>query len=422
MLRTCSIFAAFTAAMLFALTVYAGEADAPKVPAGKKKSDTVKLAEKVEELVDLLEDDDESVKKQAKADLMNLGVSAVKPLARLIERGEYAKQREDLREILSIILKEYLEELASGATSETIEARKEFTALGRAGVVGLKSVAEGPDGKVKTFALEVIAEMVKKHIANLDSSEAALRDESVATLFDLGRYATRALEKRAGMENTPGLDFLVRRALRMIRFRISPTLFLKTGTLLEGYENGTWREKREMVDFIARQGRLDAVDAIKAIIETETDQKVREFAGESLLRIQGGKALEYIRKQGIFIKELAAITRDIHMSQGIRFLSKKMYEKAEKEFKLILDKDLNDEMAHYNLACALSLQLKVEEAVRAFACSVDCGYEDVDHMEKDSDLDNIRDHPVYIRIIKKLRIKYPRPEEADKPEEPELPK
>ncbi|TET36725.1 MAG: hypothetical protein E3J72_08180 [Planctomycetota bacterium] len=422
MLRTCSIFAAFLAAMLFAVSVYGGEADAPNAPGGKKKSDTAKLAEKVEELVDLLEDDDESVKKQAKADLMNLGVSAVKPLARLIERGEYAKQREDLREILSTILKEYLEELASGATSETIEARKEFTTLGRAGVVGLKSAAEGPKGKVKTFALEVIAEMVKKHIGNLDSPEAALRDEAVATLYELGKYAAGALEKRTGMENTPGLDFLVRRTLRMIRFRISPTLFLKTGTLLEGYENGTWRDKREMVNFLSRQGRLDAVDAIKAIIETETDQKVREFAAESLLRLQGGKALKYIQKQGIFIKELEAITRDIHMLQGSQYLSKKMYEKAEKEYRFVLKKNSDDEMALYNLACALSLQLKVEEAVKAFACSVECGYEDVDHIEKDSDLDNIRDHPVYRRIIRKLRIKYPRQEEADKPEEPKLPK
>jgi len=425
MFRNGFIFSVFLAAMFIALPFTAGEANAPETPRGKKPAAEVEPGEKVEELVDLLADNDESVSKQAKADLMNLGVTAVKPLARLIERGEYAMQRGDLREILSTILKEYLEELASGATTETTEAKKEFAELGRAGVAGLRKVAGGPDGKVKTFALEVIAEMVIKHIKNLGSPEAALRDEAVATLFDLDKYALPGLRKHAELENTPNMEFLVKRTLRMIKFRISPTLFLRTGTLLEGYENATWREKRQMVNFLSRQGRLDAVDALRAIIKLETNQKVREFAGGSLLGLTRGiETLRFLKAQKVRVEELEeATTRGIHMWQGSQYLSKKMYAKAENEYRLVLKKFPDDEVAMYNLTCALSLQMKIKEALIAFACAViDLGYEDVDHMEQDPDLDNIRDEPVYKRIIKRLRLKFPKSEEdADKPEDPKLP-
>ncbi|MHC4662523.1 MAG: TPR end-of-group domain-containing protein [Planctomycetota bacterium] len=392
-----------------------GEAAGPV--GGEKKAAPKSIAEKVEELVNLLDDVDEAVSKQAEADLKNLGVPAVRPIAELIEQGEYAAQRTRLRGILAVILSEHLEELATGAESEMTEARREFAALGRAGVIGLIRRAQGPDGKIKQLALEILEELVKKYISDLGSGLSAVRDEAVATLFELNRYATPELEKLLESDSPQGMKFLAKRLTRMIKFRISPLLFLKAGTLLEGYENAGWREKREMIDFLQRQGGPDSGDALKAIVEMEEDEKVREFAAESLVRAIKGEALPFLLKQGLAgLKSLPAITRDIHMSQGIKYLTAKNYEKAEKEFKLIL-KDLpKDETAWYNLACAYSLWGKIEEAVDAFAKAVKWGFEDVLHIENDEDLDNIRDHPLYQRIMKNLRIKLDMPE---KPEEPE---
>jgi len=57
----------------------------------------------------------------------------------------------------------------------------------------------------------------------------------------------------------------------------------------------------------------------------------------------------------------------------------------------------------YNLACAESLQGNVEPALDALSKSIEAGYTNVDHMEQDSDLKNIRNNDTYKQLVKKLR-------------------
>lgn len=63
----------------------------------------------------------------------------------------------------------------------------------------------------------------------------------------------------------------------------------------------------------------------------------------------------------------------------------------------------DDPIAHYNLACSLSLTGKAEAALRELAEAVHLGYDDVDHMEQDPDLENLRDEPVYAQLVQRLR-------------------
>jgi len=75
-----------------------------------------------------------------------------------------------------------------------------------------------------------------------------------------------------------------------------------------------------------------------------------------------------------------------------------------KEFLLsILTIKPDNIVAWYNLACAESLMHNTDAAVEALGKSVEFGYMNVDHMEKDSDLNNIRSNEGYINIVKKLR-------------------
>lgn len=56
---------------------------------------------------------------------------------------------------------------------------------------------------------------------------------------------------------------------------------------------------------------------------------------------------------------------------------------------------------YYDLACMYSLLNRKEEAIRALTISFEKGYRAFHHMEKDTDLDNIREMPEYKELIKK---------------------
>ena len=62
-----------------------------------------------------------------------------------------------------------------------------------------------------------------------------------------------------------------------------------------------------------------------------------------------------------------------------------------------------DALVHYNLACSLSLTDAPADAVRELERAVHLGYRDLRHMDGDSDLDNIRNHPGYLRLVTRLR-------------------
>jgi predicted Zn-dependent protease len=57
----------------------------------------------------------------------------------------------------------------------------------------------------------------------------------------------------------------------------------------------------------------------------------------------------------------------------------------------------------YNLACSYALVGKPTEALNALGRSVSMGYDDLDHLSKDPDLDSIRQDPRFKELI--VRIK-----------------
>jgi len=61
--------------------------------------------------------------------------------------------------------------------------------------------------------------------------------------------------------------------------------------------------------------------------------------------------------------------------------------------------------AHYNLACSLALKNRNPEALRTLEKSVDLGYTDYEWMHQDPDLDGLRDHAGYKKLLDSLRKK-----------------
>ena len=58
-----------------------------------------------------------------------------------------------------------------------------------------------------------------------------------------------------------------------------------------------------------------------------------------------------------------------------------------------------DPVARYNLACSYALLSENKDAVRQLCKAVELGYDDLEHLKHDPDLDNIRGVPEYLHIM-----------------------
>jgi tetratricopeptide (TPR) repeat protein len=99
---------------------------------------------------------------------------------------------------------------------------------------------------------------------------------------------------------------------------------------------------------------------------------------------------------------------------------------------LILEQISSHESAHsvYNLSCVESLLKNEKPALDYLQRAIDLGWKDLEHIDRDSDLDFIRNTPQFKEIIEKLKDKilkkddlYPKPEvQIKKPEEDQVKK
>ncbi|MFM7243315.1 MAG: TPR end-of-group domain-containing protein [Planctomycetaceae bacterium] len=58
-----------------------------------------------------------------------------------------------------------------------------------------------------------------------------------------------------------------------------------------------------------------------------------------------------------------------------------------------------DFLARYNLACSLAREGRADEAIDALSRAILLGYDDLDHMESDPDLESIRRHPDFLALL-----------------------
>ncbi len=59
--------------------------------------------------------------------------------------------------------------------------------------------------------------------------------------------------------------------------------------------------------------------------------------------------------------------------------------------------------AHYNLACSLSLSKRKNDALHALRQAIQLGYRDFDWMLQDPDLELIKAHPEFQRLLAQLK-------------------
>lgn len=199
------------------------------------------------------------------------------------------------------------------------------------------------------------------------------------------------------------------------------TLILKDGKSIEGKviaqndsevklrtEYGTLTIPREDID------RIDIVPAKltfkdgrtlhgEIVSESRTELKLKTGYGE--LTIPKSEVEDIARPKDYLPRTTEAVDREsrertqrMH-EQAIALLRDKMYEESVTAYEKILKIDPDDMIALYNIACAYSLMGDKEKALHYLARSIDTGYLDFSHMERDTDLDNIREEAQYKEIM-----------------------
>lgn len=92
---------------------------------------------------------------------------------------------------------------------------------------------------------------------------------------------------------------------------------------------------------------------------------------------------------------------------GYLYTGKQQHDKALEIDKRLVSLRPDDAVSHYNLACSCANLGLIKEGLDALDLSILLGYSDVKHMEKDPDLDKLRDEPRYQSIIARLKYRKP---------------
>ena len=82
-------------------------------------------------------------------------------------------------------------------------------------------------------------------------------------------------------------------------------------------------------------------------------------------------------------------------------MNDKLYDSARIYYYKVISIDPKFTNAYYNIACLASIDKKTREALENLEISFQNGFKDYDHLQKDTDLDNIRNTDEYKQLIKK---------------------
>lgn len=98
------------------------------------------------------------------------------------------------------------------------------------------------------------------------------------------------------------------------------------------------------------------------------------------------------------------LTRTPNSVEVLRVLAELVSRKGQVGRAVELDRRLvglmpDDFLARYNLACSLARAGRSDEAIDALSRAILLGYDDLDHMESDPDLESIRQHPDFLALL-----------------------
>jgi len=160
--------------------------------------------------------------------------------------------------------------------------------------------------------------------------------------------------------------------------------------------------------------------AMETNLPSEIQRDLEINVPKSLERLfPGGKILPYhlppylsdcirVSRVGNIYSDVVDLDIDVEklckilLKQALENLDDKKYDDALILLETLVDLNSNNPITLYNLACTQSLRKEYGKAIEYLRRAIEKGFSNVDHMKDDQDLDNIRDHPEYIALVKSL--------------------
>lgn len=98
------------------------------------------------------------------------------------------------------------------------------------------------------------------------------------------------------------------------------------------------------------------------------------------------------------------LARSPQSIEPLRVLAELVSKKGQFQRAVELDRRLvhllpDDFLARYNLACSLARAGRADEAIDALSRAILLGYDDLEHMESDPDLESLHGHPDFLALL-----------------------
>jgi tetratricopeptide (TPR) repeat protein len=267
---------------------------------------------------------------------------------------------------------------------------------------------QDPEASVREGYRAVLAEALETHVGALDAPDPVRRQSAEEALFRLGPLARVELVRLAGdREASVHARDAAQRLARRVRFHLSRELMLRLGHDMADYDQLPFRRRRQAVLELQRLGGSHALPALRAILGEESSPEVQLVAAIALLRLGDPVGLQWLQAHPELVVPIPGTTSQaeliaIHMRQGIKHLGLSRYDRAEQEFRRVLELDPDNDIAWYNLACTYARWGRLEPALDALAAAIEGGYDDWAWALEDTDLLSLHDQPRFHELLRAL--------------------
>jgi tetratricopeptide (TPR) repeat protein len=93
---------------------------------------------------------------------------------------------------------------------------------------------------------------------------------------------------------------------------------------------------------------------------------------------------------------------DVLRCQGELLSCKGLHELALEVDRRLVQLVPTDPVVHYNLACSLALAGARRQAIAALQKALELGYDDLEHLTQDDDLDSLRDDQAFLSLLREF--------------------
>ncbi len=274
-------------------------------------------------------------------------------------------------------------------------------------------------------------------LRDLGDHDPVVAKRAADELFLLGEHGLAALDRSVAASSADNQG--QRKFLReLLHWQIPPSTYDRVGIDFSKFHQLPFQQRRRFVFDYARVAGREAISTLHKVIERDDSLMIKLAAAKALAGLRDLSGYNFlVRNYPEMTLKKPEVSRELLIAQAYEHIREKKYALAVGELRRVLDEapfdfranyhiafaylllhsyaksihhfeiarriNPKDQLTLYNLACAYALVDQHDAALEALESSVDAGFSDHDHMEKDPDLESLRSAERYRRLIEKMK-------------------